>query len=110
MVTSVGLVKALNSGLARTAERLPPSATACAPASSPKFIALARRSRATPGVILGTAGYISPERTRGKAVDEYSDIFFFGGVLYEMLTGAGPFAGETVADSLGAIPHRDHGW
>ena len=59
---------------------------------------------------MGTAGYMSPEQARGKPVDKRSDIFSFGCVLFEMLTGAGPFPGETVTDSLGAILHREPNW
>ena len=50
---------------------------------------------------------MSPEQARGKAVDRQSDIWAFGVVLYEMLTGSSPFVGETVSDSIGAILHKD---
>ena len=62
------------------------------------------------GVVLGTAGYMSPEQARGKSVDRRSDIFSFGCVLYEMLTGGQPFPGESVTDSLGAIIHLEPDW
>jgi Tol biopolymer transport system component/tRNA A-37 threonylcarbamoyl transferase component Bud32 len=55
------------------------------------------------GVILGTAGYMSPEQARGKPVDKRADVWAFGVVLWEMLSGASLFAGETVSDTLAAV-------
>ena len=55
------------------------------------------------GVILGTAAYMAPEQARGKAVDKRADIWAFGCVLYEMLTGRAPFPGETVTDVIAAV-------
>jgi serine/threonine-protein kinase len=63
-----------------------------------------------PGVILGTAGYLSPEQARGKPVDRRTDIWSFGCVLYECLTGKVAFPGETVSDTIAKILERDVDW
>ncbi len=62
------------------------------------------------GVIMGTASYMSPEQARGKRVDRSADVWAFACVLYEMLTGAKTFGGETVTDVLGAIVRADPDW
>jgi eukaryotic-like serine/threonine-protein kinase len=62
------------------------------------------------GVILGTAAYMAPEQARGKIIDRRVDIWAFGCLLYEMLTGSRPFAGETVTDVLSAIVSREPDW
>ena len=62
------------------------------------------------GVILGTAAYMSPEQARGHTIDKRTDIWAFGCVLYEMLTGRRPFAGETVSDLIVAILDREPDW
>ena len=62
------------------------------------------------GVILGTAAYMSPEQARGRAVDKRTDIWAFGCVLYEMLTGSAAFTGATTTDILAAIIERDPDW
>ena len=59
------------------------------------------------GVILGTAGYMSPEQAKGLPADHRSDIFSFGILLYEMVTARSPFRGETATDLLASILARD---
>ena len=61
-------------------------------------------------MILGTAAYMSPEQARGKPVDKRADIWAFGCVLYEMLTGPAPFHGETVSDTLAAVLRANIDW
>ena len=61
-------------------------------------------------MILGTAAYMSPEQARGKPVDKRTDIWAFGCVLYEMLTGRTPFVGETGSDMVAAILEREPDW
>ena len=62
------------------------------------------------GVLLGTAAYMSPEQARGRPVDERSDVWAFGCVLYEMLAGRMTFAGDTITDTLGAIVKSEPDW
>ena len=62
------------------------------------------------GLILGTAAYMSPEQARGKSVDKRADVWAFGVVLYEMLTGRRLFEGETVSDTLAAVLTKDPDW
>ena len=61
-------------------------------------------------MILGTAAYMSPEQARGKSVDKRADIFAFGCVLYEMLTGKLAFDGETISDTMAAVLTREPDW
>jgi eukaryotic-like serine/threonine-protein kinase len=63
-----------------------------------------------PGVVLGTAAYMSPEQAKGKVVDKRADIWAFGVVLYEMLTGKRIFKGETVAETLASVLTREPEW
>jgi eukaryotic-like serine/threonine-protein kinase len=106
-----GTVKVLDFGLARAVEQSATSAPGKVSADSPTELWPAPfQSPTIAGVVLGTAGYMSPEQARGKIVDRRSDIFSFGCVLYEMLTGGQSFPGESVTDSLGAILHREPDW
>ena len=62
------------------------------------------------GVILGTAAYMSPEQARGRAVDKRTDIWAFGAVLYEMLTGARAFDGEDTTETIAAVMKTTTNW
>lgn len=61
-------------------------------------------------MILGTAAYMAPEQARGKAIDKRGDIWAFGVVLFEMLTGARPFGGETIGETIAAIVKDPPAW
>lgn len=94
-----GRVKLLDFGLARlTEDRLPSQWATASPATAP-----AARLETGAGVLLGTVGYLSPEQIRGVAVDQRSDLFSFGAVLYEMLAGRRAFTGESPVEVTNAI-------
>ncbi len=103
MITPEGRVKVLDFGLARVDDS---SSITSADANSPTLTSPAQYSPTIPGVILGTAAYMSPEQARGRPLDKRTDIWSFGVTLYEMLTGSSPFGGETVGDSIGAVLHK----
>ena len=103
MVREDGTVKVLDFGLAKAIADEPSTTTI---ANSPTITAGFTRA----GVILGTAAYMSPEQARGRALDKRSDIWSFGCVLYECLTGGLLFGGETASDSIGAILHKTPDW
>jgi Tol biopolymer transport system component/predicted Ser/Thr protein kinase len=102
MITPAGVVKVLDFGLAAVAQSSDPSN----PANSPTLTISPTRA----GMILGTAGYMSPEQARGKTVDKRADIWAFGVVLFEMLTGKPLFAGETVSDTLAHVLTKQPDW
>ncbi|HEX7705190.1 MAG TPA: protein kinase [Thermoanaerobaculia bacterium] len=91
-VTRDGLVKILDFGLARLDS-----------ADASRSLDESTLAQTSPGAIVGTVGYLSPEQARGETADHRSDIFAFGVVLYEMLTGQRPFARKTPAESIVAI-------
>ena len=62
------------------------------------------------GMILGTAAYMSPEQAKGRQADKRSDIWAFGAVLYEMLSGQRAFKGDDIADTLAAVLRADPTW
>jgi serine/threonine-protein kinase len=103
IVTSEGRVKVLDFGLAK-------AVTGEAPSSDLSDSPTLTREGTEPGVILGTASYMSPEQARGKALDRRTDIWSFGCVFYEALTGTKAFPGETVSDILAAILEREPDW
>jgi serine/threonine-protein kinase len=95
-LTSDHKVKVLDFGLAKALEDAPASVEA---STSPTLSIAASRA----GVILGTAAYMSPEQAKGKPADRRADIWAFGVVLYEMLTGKQLFTGETVSETLAHV-------
>ncbi len=101
-VSSGGQVKVLDFGLAKAWDQ--PSSSDLT--RSPTLTAQMTQA----GVILGTASYMSPEQARAQDVDKRADIWSFGVVLFEMLTGGRIFAGDTVTDILGAIVHKEPDW
>jgi serine/threonine-protein kinase len=107
MVRLDGTVKVLDFGLAKAMDPLSSSA-AVALANSPTITSPAALTGA--GVILGTAAYMSPEQARGKAVDKRSDLWAFGAVLFEMLTGTRAFRGDDVADTVASVIAKEPDW
>ncbi|MBY0493123.1 MAG: protein kinase [Cyanobacteria bacterium] len=101
---SDGTVKVLDFGLAKATD--PAGGSSVSMMNSPTLSIHATEA----GIILGTAAYMSPEQARGKAVDKRADIWAFGVVLYEMLTGRNLFAGETLSDTIALVLTRDFEW
>src|SRR6202521_3150704 len=99
-LTPEGKVKVLDFGLAKA---FAGDNETSDPVNSPTLSQAATMQ----GVILGTAAYMSPEQARGKPVDKRTDIWAFGCVLYELLTGKVAFRGETVSDTLAAVLERE---
>jgi serine/threonine protein kinase/WD40 repeat protein len=102
MIRPDGSVKILDLGLARAVEE----PTTGDPSLSPTITS----GGTATGVILGTAAYMSPEQARGKALDKRTDMFSFGCLLYECLTGKRAFPGETISDTLAAILRAEPDW
>lgn len=101
MLRPDGYIKVLDFGLAKLTENFD-SDESIDPEATTKPL-----RDTSPGVIMGTASYMSPEQARGVKVDSRSDIFSLGVVMYEMITGQKPFDGETMSDVLAAILERE---
>src|SRR5262252_8351346 len=117
-ITPDGVVKLLDFGLAKAVSGANASATArshqetedpAAPGDASNSPTLTLGATSV-GVIMGTAAYMSPEQAGGKVVDRRSDIWSFGAVLYEMLSGTQTFAGESVSDTLASVLKVDPDW
>src|SRR5262245_31535101 len=98
-----GVVKVLDFGLAKFAEQ---AAAARSPDESPTVA----MGATVAGYVMGTAAYMAPEQARGKTVDKRADIWAFGAILYEMLTGLRLFEGETISDTLARVLTREPEW
>ncbi|PYS34529.1 MAG: hypothetical protein DMG14_29250, partial [Acidobacteria bacterium] len=98
-ITPDGKVKVLDFGLAKALDTSPSNITF---SNSPTML-----SGSLAGMIVGTAGYMSPEQARGRPADQRSDVFAFGCVLYEMLSGRRAFQGEDVSDVLASVIKTD---
>ncbi len=105
-LTPSGKVKVLDFGLAKAFSESPTADPGSSTSSDSALAQLATRE----GVVLGTAAYMPPEQARGLSVDKRADIWAFGAVLFEMLTGSRPFAGAAVVDVLAAVVAAEPDW
>ncbi|TDI41521.1 MAG: serine/threonine protein kinase, partial [Acidobacteria bacterium] len=103
MITKEGKPKVLDFGLAKA---FGPRFSEGATSESPTLT----RAGTETGVILGTAAYMSPEQARGRDLDKRTDIWSFGCIVYELLTGKAAFLGDTVSDTIAAILEREPDW
>ena len=106
-ISSKGVVKVLDFGLARAMDGDPDN-----PASNPAFTHSPTLTAqvTSVGALMGTAGYMSPEQARGETADRRADIWAFGVVLMEMLSGNTVYAGRTLSDTLASVLARDPDW
>jgi serine/threonine-protein kinase len=103
-VRADGTVKVLDFGLAKA---LDPTASSSAAAADSPTLSLQGTAA---GIILGTAPYMAPEQARGRAVDQRADIWAFGCMLFEMLTGRRAFQGEDITDTIVAVVSKEPDW
>ena len=106
-VSDDGAVKVLDFGLAKA---LDPGAGIGEPGTDANSPTITSPAMTIQGLILGTAAYMSPEQAKGRAVDKRTDIWAFGCVLYEMLTGKRAFDGEDVTDTIAAVVRGEPDW
>jgi Tol biopolymer transport system component/tRNA A-37 threonylcarbamoyl transferase component Bud32 len=99
-ITPDGTVKVLDFGLAKAVSSDQPG----------RDLSMVTTANTEAGVVLGTAAYMSPEQARGRPVDKRTDIWAFGCVLFEMLSGHRPFAGDTLSDTIAGILTREPDW
>ncbi len=107
-ITPDGRVKVLDFGLAKALSEDPSGSVSSLELSASPTLTAAMGTQA--GMILGTAGYMAPEQARGKVVDRRADIWAFGVILFEMLTGEQMFTGETVTDVIAQVVTRKPEW
>jgi len=100
MIRPDGFVKLLDFGIAKLTEKQ-------GEIDLDSEAATAIKAHTTPGMIIGTANYMSPEQARGKQIDARTDIFSFGVMLYEMIAGKPPFEGENAMDVIGSILNKE---
>jgi len=105
-----GTVKVLDFGLAKLAEATPTAAAAHAQSPLSMSPTITSPAMTGVGVLLGTAAYMSPEQAKGRPADKRSDIWAFGCVVFEMLTGRRAFAGDEVSDTLASVLKLDPSW
>jgi serine/threonine-protein kinase len=102
-VTAAGEVKVLDFGLAK-------AAAGDAVGADLEQVVMGKVDATIEGTIVGTPAYMSPEQARGKPIDKRADVWAFGCVLYEMLTGRSPFSGDSVVDTIARLLQKDPDW
>jgi len=103
-ITPDGNTKVLDFGIAKTLARAPAAEAGLAKEGQPT------ETTRQPGRLIGTPAYMSPEQARGRSLDHRTDIWSFGCVMYEMLTGKVAFQGETISDTIARVIERDPDW